>query len=281
MSATIIDGKKVASEVRKQIKEKVENLDPKPKLVNVLVGDDEPSKIYTRFKRNACLEVGMQNKVYELPTTNQEQLESLIDELNADETVTGILVQLPLPEDLDDVRVTNKISPMKDVDGLNVANIGKLAASKGRCLVPCTAKGILYLLHHYEIPIEGQHVVVVGRSNLVGRPVSWLLEHEHATVTLCHSRTRNLSDLTKQADILIAAVGRPHLIRADMVKPGAVVIDVGINRIEGKLVGDVDFEAVKEKASYITPVPGGVGPMTIAMLLDNVLEAWYLQHEKE
>ena len=192
--------------------------------------------------------------------------------------MTGILVQLPLPKGLDATRVTDLIALEKDVDGLNAANVGRLAANKGKSLVPCTAKGIIHLLRRYEIPIKGQHAVIIGRSNLVGRPTSWLLEHEHATVTLCHSRTRNLSEITKLADILIAAVGKPRLVTEEMVKPDAVVIDVGINRVKGKLVGDVDFDAVKDKASYITPVPGGVGPMTIAMLLSNIVDAWYLQH---
>ncbi len=278
--AEIIDGKKVAEETRKEIALRVEELKTKtgitPGLAAVLVGDDPASQIYVRNKRKACDKVGIYSEEYKLPeTTTQKELINLIDQLNNHEKIHGILVQLPLPNHIDENVIIQSISPFKDVDGFHPENVGLLVSGKPR-FISCTPYGIIKMLDYYNIDIKGKEAVVVGRSNIVGKPVSFLLLHRHATVTICHSRTKRLDEVTKRADILVAAIGKANMITADMVKEGAVVIDVGINRKEdGKLTGDVDFNGVSQKASYITPVPGGVGPMTITMLLWNTVEsAW-------
>lgn len=274
----ILDGKKVASEARERIAAIVKEIKKSgkvpPGLAVVLVGDNPASKVYVGQKEKACKEVGFESFLYRLPeeTTQQELLE-LVAKLNEDPKVHGILVQLPLPKHLNETEVIEAIRPEKDVDGFHPMNLGKLVAGLP-CTVPCTPKGIMYLLEYYGIEIEGKNAVVVGRSNIVGKPVAHLLLQKNATVTICHSRTKNLEAITQEADILVVAAGRPHFITQHMVKKGAVVVDVGINRLESGLVGDVDFDGVRMKASWITPVPGGVGPMTIAMLLQNTLEMY-------
>ncbi|HEX3034161.1 MAG TPA: bifunctional methylenetetrahydrofolate dehydrogenase/methenyltetrahydrofolate cyclohydrolase FolD [Thermodesulfobacteriota bacterium] len=276
--AEIIDGKRVSEHIRKEIAEEVEKLKNEtgivPGLAAVLVGENPASQIYVRNKRKACGEVGIYSEEYKLPEeTTEKELLSLVEELNADEKIHGILVQLPLPKQINEAKIIRNVSPLKDVDGFHPENVGLLVEGNPR-FISCTPYGIIKLLDYYRLEIQGKEAVVVGRSNIVGKPVSLLLLHRHATVTICHSRTRQLEDVTKRADILVAAIGRAKFITKDMVKEGAVVIDVGINRLpDGKLVGDVDFEAVREKASFITPVPGGVGPMTIAMLLWNTFSS--------
>lgn len=276
MAAKILDGKKAAQEIRASLKEEVARLKARgltPGLAVVLVGEDPASKVYVKQKEKACREAGIASQVYRLPEdTSEESLLQLIQELNADRAVHGILVQLPLPGRLDANRVIQAIDPAKDVDGFHPLNVGRLAVGLP-APVPCTPRGIIHLLDAYSIPIAGRHAVVVGRSNIVGKPLAQLLLARDATVTVCHSKTVDLASLTRTADILVAAAGKPRLITRGMVKPGAVVVDVGINRLPEGLVGDVDFEAVREVAGYITPVPGGVGPLTIAMLLKNTLEA--------
>ena len=275
--AEIIDGKELAKNIREKLKDEVielKNADINPKLAVIMVGDDKASKVYVKNKSKACEDVGIAYEEYLLPAeTRMEELLELIEKLNNDETVHGILVQSPLPQGLDANVAFRTISPKKDVDGFNPINVGKLSLNQD-CFVSCTPFGVIKMLEAYNIPIEGAHAVVVGRSNIVGKPLVQCLLNKNATVTVCHSRTKNLKEMTKQADILIAAIGKPKFVTADMVKDGAVVIDVGINRMDdGKLVGDTDFENIKEKASHITPVPGGVGPMTIAMLMHNVVKA--------
>lgn len=274
MTAKIIDGKLVSAAVREKIKAEVDKLDFKPGLSVIIVGENPASQVYVRNKKRAALEVGFDSNVYEMPkTTTQEELDAVIDKLNADPTVHGILVQLPLPKHLDEREVTERILPEKDVDAFHAVNCGKILQGKAS-LLPCTPAGVMEMLDYYDIPIEGKNCVVVGRSNIVGKPMALLLLGRNGTVTVCHSKTKELSKVTKEADILVAAVGKAKLITADMVKEGAVVIDVGMNRNEnGKLCGDVDFDAVAQKAAYITPVPGGVGPMTISILLKNTLTA--------
>lgn len=273
----IIDGKAIAQQIRQEIKVKVEELKTEgkqPGLAVVLVGEDPASQTYVRSKEKACHETGIYSEVYRLPrTTSEADLLALIDKLNANPKIHGILVQLPVPEHIDEKKVIDRISPEKDVDGFHPINVGDLFTNTAR-FVACTPRGCLELLDRMGVEIKGKKAVVVGRSNIVGKPVALLLLHRHATVTICHSRTADLEKECLEADILVAAVGRPQMITGDMIKPGAVVIDVGINRLpDGRLVGDVDFESAKEKASLITPVPRGVGPMTIAMLLLNTLEA--------
>ncbi|MBX6395593.1 MAG: bifunctional methylenetetrahydrofolate dehydrogenase/methenyltetrahydrofolate cyclohydrolase FolD [Alicyclobacillaceae bacterium] len=275
MTAKILDGKQIAASFRQQIKEEVETLKRRygmvPGLAVLLVGDDPASHSYVRGKEKASMEVGIHSVVEKLPADlPQEELLRKIDGYNANPSIHGILVQLPLPEHIAEEEVIARIAPEKDVDGFHPWNVGQLY-SGGDGFVPCTPAGILEMIRRTGIEVSGKHAVVVGRSGIVGRPVAQLLLRENATVTICHSKTKDLGSLTRQADILVAAVGRPRLITADMVKPGALVIDVGVNRVEGRLVGDVDFEAVKEVAGWITPVPGGVGPMTITMLLYNTL----------
>ncbi len=286
MTAQIIDGKALAQRVREQIAREVEERLaaglPRPGLATVLVGDNPASQVYVRMKHKACEQVGIRSFGYTLPATaSQEEVENLVAELNANPEVHGILVQLPLPPGLDEERVLGRIDLRKDVDGFHPLNIGRLA-QKGRepLFVPCTPLGILFMLDEVGVTLEGAEAVVLGRSNIVGMPMALLLLRRNATVTVCHSRTRDLPAVTQRADVLIAAVGRPEMVRADWVKPGAVVIDVGVNRVEDpttekgyRLVGDVAFEEVKEVAGAISPVPGGVGPMTIAMLLKNTLRA--------
>lgn len=278
MAAHLIDGKAIGAAVRAEIKDRVEEFSVrtgiKPKLVTVLVGDDPASRIYVRNKGKACHEAGMLSQQIDLPATLPENdLLALVAELNADPAVHGILVQLPLPGHINESRVIEAISPDKDVDGFHPVNAGRLL-SGGPCFVPCTPLGIMKMLDHESVSLKGKHAVVVGRSNIVGKPVALLLLARHATVTICHSRTKDLPAVVRSADVVVAAVGKAEMIRGDWLSPGAVVIDVGINRLpDGKLVGDVAFEEAKEVAGKITPVPGGVGPMTITMLLHNTLEA--------
>ena len=277
MSAQLIDGKVVAKAVKEEVRNRVEALKARgirPGLATVLVGDDPASHVYVRNKQRTCEDLGMYTVGHELPaTTSQEDLLALVQRLNHDPAIHGILVQLPLPKPLRSEPILNALSPDKDIDGLHPFNMGKLMMGEPR-FVPCTPAGVIAMLDYYKLPIEGKMAVVVGRSNLVGKPVALLLMHRHATVTICHSKTVDLPAVCRRADILVAAMGKARFVRAEMVKDGAVVIDVGINReADGKLVGDVDFEAVAAKASWITPVPGGVGPMTIAMLMRNTMLA--------
>ena len=276
MSAVMIDGRAVAKAFKEEIAVRVSEMASSgvtPHLAVVLVGENPASQVYVRNKENSCIKAGMRSSVIRLDeNTTQEALEDVVNSLNEDESVHGILVQLPLPRHLDEARVLRLIDPDKDVDGFHAMNSGRLMnGQKG--FVPCTPLGVMKLLKAYDIPVEGKHAVVIGRSNIVGKPMAMLLLGANATVTICHSRTQNLAEITRQADILVAAVGRAGFVTADMVKPGAVVIDVGINRVDGQIVGDVDFAPVSEVAGYITPVPGGVGQMTIAMLLANTLDA--------
>lgn len=273
MTAQILDGKALAASIREQLRQKVCTLREKtgvqPTLAVIVAGDDPASAVYVRNKERACLNTGMGSIVRRLPAdVSQEELEQLIVAFNADPAVHGILVQLPLPSHLDEARVLKLIDPKKDVDGFHAVNMGALLSGMPG-FVPCTPKGIIRLIESAGTDIAGKHAVVVGRSNIVGKPVAMLLLAHDATVTICHSRTKNLAELTRQADILIAAVGRPCMIDASMIRPGATVIDVGINRTDKGLVGDVDFASAVAQAGAITPVPGGVGPMTIAMLLEN------------
>jgi methylenetetrahydrofolate dehydrogenase (NADP+)/methenyltetrahydrofolate cyclohydrolase len=275
--ARVIDGKAVAAEVRARVAKGVEELTagggPAPGLATVLVGDDPASAIYVRRKREACEEVGIRSIHRELPsTTSQAELVTLVEELAGDDEVSGILVQLPLPDGLDPDEVIERIPPGKDVDGLTPTSAGLLARGTPK-LVSCTPAGIMELLRHAGVETEGAEAVIVGRSNLVGRPMVSLLLGANATVTVCHSRTKDLGEVCRRAEILIAAAGSPGLVTAEMIRPGATVIDVGTNRTDDGLVGDVDFDAAREVAGAITPVPGGVGPMTIAMLLANTLAA--------
>ena len=278
MAVRIIDGKRIAAAVREEIRERIRRLRQDnvgiPGLAVILVGDDPASAAYVRSKATACEEVGIASRQITFPGyISQDELIDSVQELNRDAGIHGILVQLPLPKHLDERAVLETVNPAKDVDGFTYANIGRLVENRAS-FVPCTPAGILELLDREEIAIAGRRAVVVGRSEIVGKPVAMLLVHRNATVTICHSRTADLAAETRRADILIAAVGRPRLITGDMVKPGAVVIDVGINRVEGRLVGDVDFDSVTPVAAAITPVPGGVGPMTVAMLLRNTLQAF-------
>lgn len=277
MSAQLIDGKVVAKAVKEEVRSRVEALKARgirPGLATVLVGDDPASHVYVRNKQRTCEELGMHSVGHNLPaTTSQADVLALIDRLNRDPAIHGILVQLPLPKPLRSEPILSAVSPDKDVDGLHPVNVGKLMMGEPR-FVPCTPGGVMAMLDYYKLPIEGKTAVVVGRSNLVGKPAAMLLLHRHATVTICHSKTPDLAAVCRRADILVAAMGKARFIRGEMVKEGAVVIDVGINRQpDGKLVGDVDFEAVAARASWITPVPGGVGPMTIAMLMQNTMLA--------
>ena len=269
----IIDGKKISNEIKNEIKQEVSKLKEKgiePTLAVVLVGEDPASKIYVSNKKKACEYVGIRSLSYLLPKeTTEEELLSLVQTLNNREDIHGILVQLPLPSHIQEEKVIMSIDPKKDVDGFHPINVGALSIGK-KAFLPCTPAGIIELLKRSDISIEGKHCVVIGRSNIVGKPISMLLLRENGTVTVCHSKTVNLKELCQQGDIIVAAIGKANFITADMIKPGAVLIDVGINRLEnGKLCGDIDFNDCKDKVSAITPVPGGVGPMTIAMLLYN------------
>tara|TARA_B100000686_G_C16806630_1_gene991425 strand:- start:8085 stop:8939 length:855 start_codon:yes stop_codon:yes gene_type:complete len=276
MSFELIDGKLVSNNIRQEIKEKVSSLLNKhsqvPGLAAVLVGDNPASEIYVRNKRKACADVGIYSEEYKLPEdTTQDELLKIIDGLNNNDKINGILVQLPLPNHIDESLILKSVSPQKDVDGFHPVNAGLLFQGEQK-FIACTPHGIIKMLEFYNIDIQGKNAVVLGRSNIVGKPASMLLLQKHATVTICHSRTKNLQEILKEADIIVAAIGRAHFVTKDMVKEGAVVIDVGINRLDtGKLAGDVDFENVKDLCSHITPVPGGVGPMTITMLLWNTV----------
>ena len=274
----IIDGKRVASQIKENIVAEVRSLKQKtgktPGLAVVLVGDDHASAVYVRTKNKTCKNLGFQSFENILPAnTSESTLLGLIDELNKDERVSGILVQLPLPSHISSYKILEAINPQKDVDGFHLENIGRLVTGNAT-FKPCTPEGIIQLLDHYKVDIEGKNAVVLGRSNIVGKPISLLLLERNATVTICHSRTKNLSAITKLADILIAAIGKPNFVTGDMVKDDVVIIDVGINRVNDKLIGDVDYQSVSKKASLITPVPGGVGPMTIAVLMANTLQAF-------
>lgn len=278
MSATIIDGKKVSKDIRETLKaetaEFIEKTGVTPGLAVVLVGNDPASAVYVRNKHRACEEIGFRSEVYELPEdTKESDLLALLDRLNLDPKIHGILVQLPLPKQIDADKVIRKIKPEKDVDAFHPENVGRIVLGNYHFL-PCTPAGVMALLDAYGIDPAGKDCVVIGRSNIVGKPQAFLLLERNATVTICHSRTADLASHTKRADIIVVAIGKPRFLKADMVKPGAVVIDVGINRLpDGKLCGDADFEPIAEFASAITPVPGGVGPMTITMLMKNTLTA--------
>ena len=280
--AKIIDGKVISAAVKQRSADEVaafKETKGVPGLAVIIVGEDPASKVYVANKKKACEQIGMLSEEYALPeaTTNEELL-ALINELNNKKEINGILCQLPLPKHLDEELVINSILPEKDVDAFHPQNVGKIMTGDYDFL-PCTPAGIMEMLKYENIEVEGKTCVVIGRSNIVGKPMSMLLLHKNGTVTICHSKTKNLKEVCRSADILVAAVGRPNFVTEDMVKDGAVVIDVGINRLEsGKLCGDVDFENVKEKASYITPVPGGVGPMTIATLMQNTLTAFLKQN---
>lgn len=278
----IIDGKAVSKAVKEQVKAECEALKEKgvtPGLAVIIVGDDPASQVYVKNKEKACEECGFYSVKYALPAeTTQAELNALVDELNNDDKINGILCQLPLPSHLDDKEVINRIDPIKDVDAFHPVNVGAIMIGDYNFL-PCTPAGVMELIHSTGIDVSGKKAVVMGRSNIVGKPMAMLLLHENATVEITHSRTQNLADITGAADILVAAIGKAKFVKADMVKQGAVVIDVGMDRDEnGKLCGDVDFEDVKDKCSFITPVPGGVGPMTISMLMRNTLTAAKLQN---
>lgn len=280
--ATRMDGKAVSAKVKEQVAQEVAALQGQgvcPGLAVVIVGEDPASRIYVNNKKKACQATGIHSEEYALPaSTTQEELLALVDTLNHKEDIHGILVQSPLPKGLDEGAVVEAIDPQKDVDAFHAYNVGKIMMGDYHFL-PCTPSGIMELLKAYDIPVEGKRCVVIGRSNIVGKPMAMLLLHQNGTVTICHSRTKDLPEVTPQADILVSAVGKSRFVTAEMVKPGAVVIDVGMNRDEnGKLCGDVDFAAVEPVASCITPVPGGVGPMTIAMLLKNTVTAAKLQN---
>lgn len=276
MSAIILSGKAMAAELAERQLARADALrlaGIRPTLAVIMVGEDPASAIYVRNKERACEKTDIASRVYRLPADiTQQALHARIDELNDDPGVHGILIQLPLPKHLNEAAALARVRASKDVDGFHVVNAGLLLQGTPAVL-PCTPRGIIHMLKKAQVPLAGAHAVVVGRSNIVGKPLALMLLRENCTVTLCHSQTRDLPALTRQADILVAAVGHPRLITADMVRPGAAVIDVGINRVDGKLCGDVDFDAVAEVAGCLTPVPGGVGPMTVAMLLENTLEA--------
>lgn len=288
MSAKIIDGKAIAASIRTRLAQDVaqfkERTGVTPKLAAVLVGDDPASQVYVRNKEQACTKAGFASDVHRLAgSTTQDELLKLITQLNADPLVHGILVQLPLPKQIHETTVLDAVDPMKDVDCFHPENVGRMVQGRPRFL-PCTPHGVQVLLRESGTKVEGAHVVVLGRSEIVGKPVGMMLlqkaENADATVTICHSRTKNLAEITRSADILIAAIGRPNFVKADAVRPGVVAIDVGINRVGDKLVGDIEFDSVSQVAAAITPVPGGVGPMTIAMLLENTLTAAKIQTVK-
>ena len=274
--AVILDGKALSEKRMGELKNRVDALNAKGRAVGlavILVGENPASQVYVRNKGKACEALGIRGDTILLPEeTSQEELEALIEKLNRDDAVDGILVQLPLPKHLDEAKALRLIAPEKDVDGFHIENAGKLFTGQ-EGVIACTPKGIIAMLKEWNVPLAGKEAVVIGRSNIVGKPVAMLLLNENCTVTMCHSRTADLAAHTRRADILIAAVGKPRFVTADMVKPGAAVVDVGINRVDGKVVGDVDFESVEKVAGYISPVPGGVGKMTICMLMENVIEA--------
>ena len=274
--AVILDGKSLSEKRMGELKNRVDALNAKGRAVGlavILVGENPASQVYVRNKGKACEALGIRGDTILLPEeTSQEELEALIEKLNRDDAVDGILVQLPLPKHLNEAKALRLIAPEKDVDGFHIENAGKLFTGQ-EGVIACTPKGIIAMLKEWNVPLAGKEAVVIGRSNIVGKPVAMLLLNENCTVTMCHSRTADLTAHTRRADILIAAVGKPRFVTADMVKPGAAVVDVGINRVDGKVVGDVDFDSVEKVAGYISPVPGGVGKMTICMLMENVIEA--------
>lgn len=281
--AKILSGKEVSARIKAELKTEAEGLKKNgimPGLAVIIVGDDPASRVYVNNKKKACEEIGILSEEYALPAEiPEEELLALIDRLNTDSKISGILVQLPLPDGIDEEKIINRINPKKDVDAFHPVNVGKIMVGNYD-FVPCTPAGVMELIAESGIDISGKECVVVGRSNIVGKPMSMLLLHKNGTVTVCHSRTKNLAEVTRRADILVAAVGKPNFITGDMIKEGAVVIDVGINRLENKkLVGDVEFESAEKVASAITPVPGGVGPMTIAMLMKNTLKAAIVNKE--
>lgn len=269
----ILDGKKLSEQILSELKEKIEKENIDACLAIISVGRNEASKIYIKNKINACNSVGIKVKTYEFDNIGEDELISLINELNNNDEITGIILQSPVPSNIDFKKCCNLIDYKKDVDGFSRENIYRLYMNN-EYLVPCTVKGIIELLNHYDINLSGKNVVIVGRSNIVGRPLALYLTNKDATVTLAHSKTNDLASITKNADILISAVGKANIITKDMIKDGSVVIDVGITRMDGKITGDVDFSNVKDKVSFITPTPGGVGPMTVAMLLKNTIIAW-------
>ncbi|MBO7079464.1 MAG: bifunctional 5,10-methylenetetrahydrofolate dehydrogenase/5,10-methenyltetrahydrofolate cyclohydrolase [Bacilli bacterium] len=277
----IMDGKETSRELKEVIKAKVSTLTTKPKLLVILVGEDPASKIYVASKEKACKACGISAQTITLDgNVSQKEVIDVIEQANKDKSINAILVQLPLPDHINTQAVINAIDPLKDVDGLTSVNQGKLFLGQDG-LVPCTPKGVIHLLDKYNVDLTGKNALVIGRSLLVGKPLAILLLGKNATVTIAHSKTKNLKELCLGADVIVSSVGRPKLVTADMVKEGAIVIDVGINRVHGTIVGDVDYLNVCDKCARITPVPGGVGPMTIACLLENVLECYNLQKEKE
>lgn len=281
MTAKILDGKKTASQIRQGLKEEIAKLQKKPSLKVILIGDNPSSLIYVKNKNKYASEVGIKSEVIHLPPSiTENKLIEQINKLNNDKNVNGILVQLPLPKHINEFNVINSISPEKDVDGFTIQNKGLLSIGTPQ-LLPCTPYGIMELLKRYKIKIAGKHAVVIGRSNIVGKPMAQLLLNNDATITICHSKTKNLKNITKTADILISAVGKHNLVKGNFIKPGAIVIDVAMIRDEKnkKWSGDTDFKALSKKAKYITPVPGGIGPMTVAMLLKNTLTAYKLQNK--
>jgi methylenetetrahydrofolate dehydrogenase (NADP+)/methenyltetrahydrofolate cyclohydrolase len=270
---TILDGKKLSLKIQEELAEKIAKLDVKPHLVVILVGEDPASQLYVGMKEKTALKIGLKSTVLKYPENTEEKvILDKIAELNNDNDVTAILVQVPLPKQISEQKIIQAIVPSKDVDGITAENIGKISIGLEPYAYPCTPLGIMKLLEEYNIDIEGKHAVVVGRSNILGKPMAQMILNKNATVTICHSRTKNLAEITKTADILIAAVGKPKIITKDMIKPDCVVIDAGTSKVDGKTVGDVDFENVSASTSYITPVPGGVGPMTIAYLMQNTYE---------
>lgn len=281
MAAKILNGKELALCIREKLKEQINLLPIKPSLAIILVGNNEASEIYVRNKIKASDEIGIETSVHILgDNIQQNELENLIANLNSDKTINGIMVQLPLPKHIDEQKILKLIDPKKDVDGFHPYNIGLLQNNSEETVVAATPKGIIRLLENANTDFEGKHALVIGRSQIVGKPIAMLLLNKNCTVTIAHSKTKNLAQLISQADIVVSACGCPKMIKGEWIKDGAIVIDVGINRIEGKLCGDVDFENAKEKASFITPVPGGVGPMTIAMLLENTYQAFIKQQSK-
>lgn len=270
----ILDGKALANLLGENLKEKVKNLKAEgitPHFCVINIGDDTASKIYVRSKKRKAEKLGIIQDIYQMPAdTKQQEVLDLIDKLNTDPEINGLMVQMPTPEQISADELLARIDPNKDVDSLTPANVGRLWL-KDHFVEPATAEGIMALLKHYEIPLNGKNVVIIGRSNIVGKPLAALMLEKNATITIAHSKTQNLASLTKRADVIVSATGEPCLIKADMVKDGVIVVDVGINRVNDKLVGDVDFDAVKEKASYITPVPGGVGPLTVQFLMEAVV----------
>jgi len=270
---TILDGKKLSVKILDELAQKIAKLEKKPTLTVILVGEDPASELYVGLKKKAAEKLGIVSTVFTYPqNTDEKTILNKIEELNQDKTVDAILVQFPLPNQISEQKIIQAISPKKDADGVTPENIGRISIGVEPFAYPCTPNGILRILDEYNIELKGKHAVVVGRSNIVGKPVAQMLLNRNATVTICHSQTQNLADIIKTADVLVSAVGKNKIIRNEMIKSGCVVIDVGTSKVDGKLCGDVDFEKVKDSASYITPVPGGVGPMTIASLMGNVLE---------